>query len=255
MFKKVKNWQLSIMIAVVSFLSLLVIQQVVIAAWQSPTGNPGDFVAGSIVLNPVTEDIDLQGSLVIDSTLPDDGATKKGTVHATATCCRGGLDRAAVYAESTNSANYGVWSVNTQGGPAGYFNGTVGIGESSNPTHALEISSRVGAVNNAEININSGANAYWGIYDDESSNEFRIWNTNVSGDSNALILDNTGNVEINNGYLQIDTTTAVPPAGDCTASTIGRMILHTGINRLYICSGTVLGGINWKYTALSGAGF
>jgi|APSaa5957512576_1039674.scaffolds.fasta_scaffold417195_1 hypothetical protein len=43
MFKKVKNWQLSIMIAVISFLSLLIIQQVVVAAWQSPTGQPGDF--------------------------------------------------------------------------------------------------------------------------------------------------------------------------------------------------------------------
>jgi hypothetical protein len=252
MFKKVKNWQLSIMITVISFLSLLVIQQVVVAAWQSPTGNPGDFVAGNIVLNPVTEDIDLQGSLVIDSTLPDDGATKKGTVHATATCCRGGLDRAAVYAESANNANYGLWSVNTQGGPAGYFEGTVGIGESSNPIHSLEISSRVDGIN-AEINIKSGASDYWAIYNDEFTDDLRFWSETL--DDNVLTFDNSGNVEINNGYLQIDTTVLIPPAGDCTENTIGRMVVNVGNNRLYVCSGTVLGGISWKYTDLSGAGF
>ena len=200
---------------------------------------------------PVTEDIDLQGSLVIDSTLPDDGATKKGTVHATATCCRGGLDRAAVYAESANNANYGLWAVNTQGGPAGYFEGTVGIGESSSPIHALEISSRAGGIN-AEINLKSGASDYWAIYNDESTDDLRFWNDNAD---DALILDNAGNVEINNGYLQIDTTVLIPPAGDCTENTIGRMVVNVGNNRLYVCSGTVLGGISWKYAALSGAGF
>lgn len=254
MFKKVKNWQMFAMVTVISFLSLLLIQHYVIAAWQNPIGNPGDFVAGRIVFNPVTEDIDLQGSYITDSTLGDPSNLKKGVISAEgcpSSCIYEGV---VMYAETENSSGYAFKGVNIQGEAAAYFQGKVGIGQADHPVHLLDIVS-LEADDNAEINIQSGDNDYWGIYDDKVSNELRFWNTNVSGDANALIIDNSGNVEINNGYLQIDTTTLVPAAGDCDATTIGRMIVNVANNRLYVCSGTVLGGISWKYTALAGVGF
>ena len=169
MFKNLKNWQSFVIIAIVSFLSLLIIQQAAIASWQDPIEQPGSGSAATgFVLNPVTEDIDLQGNYITDSTLGEPGKPKKGVISAAGcpSLCVNGA--AVIYAEPSNSSGYAFKGVHTQGGAAAYFDGKVGIGQASNPTHLLDIVSRDGG-DNAEINIQSGLNDYWGIYDVDSA--------------------------------------------------------------------------------------
>lgn len=47
-----------------------------------------------------------------------------------------------------------------------------------------------------------------------------------------------GDVRVEAGYLQLDTTTGMPPASDCAAQYVGRMIFDPGTNLLWICNGT-----------------
>ena len=51
-------------------------------------------------------------------------------------------------------------------------------------------------------------------------------------------------LHIQGGYLQIQSTASPPPIVDCGDAAIGRMILDTTNNRLYICNGTPTG---WEY--------
>ncbi len=47
-----------------------------------------------------------------------------------------------------------------------------------------------------------------------------------------------GDVRVKGGYLQLDTTVGAPPASDCAAQYVGRMIFEPGANLLWICNGT-----------------
>ena len=258
MFKKVKNWRMSIMIGVVSLLSLLVIQQYVMAAWQDPTSLPGDSDVGGIVLNPMTTNLDLQGNTVIDSTLNSPESTQPAVMSINNDCSSGcRYETAAFYGETDSSGNYAFKGVNWQGEAAAYFEGKVGIGQAAHPLHLLDIvSSDVG--NNAEINIQSGlSNDYWAIYHDGpasgDTDDLRFWNEDFGSD--VLTLDTAGNVEINNGYLKIDSANTAPAAADCnTVDEVGRMVLDYQTHRLYVCTGSAL-GISWRFAALSAAGF
>jgi len=66
--------------------------------------------------------------------------------------------------------------------------GKVGIGTGA-PNALLHIKSVTGA--NAEIDIQSGSKAHWGIYQDETTEQLRLWN----GD-NRLVVTKDGNVGI-----------------------------------------------------------
>lgn len=46
-----------------------------------------------------------------------------------------------------------------------------------------------------------------------------------------------GDVRVEAGYLQLDTTTGAPPASDCAAQYVGRMIFDPVTNLLWICNG------------------
>lgn len=249
MFNLKENWPLAAIVSVVSIVCVLVVQHYVLAVWQDPTEEPGSSSVGGVVTSPLYENLDLGGYEIVDTTL--ESGSKIGTVQADSSCCS--QNKAAFYGESTNSASYAFYGKNTQsGGPAAYFEGRVGIGvnpDSLDLLHSLDITSAVGG-NNAELTLQSGANNYWGIYNNEADDELRFWNTSVPGDHHALIINNNGTVEIPNGYLQIDSTAAAPAAGDCNASYIGRMILMTNNNRLYICSGNALGQA-WRYATLN----
>lgn len=56
--------------------------------------------------------------------------------------------------------------------------------------------------------------------------------------TDVLLIDaSTDNVEITNGYLQLDTNSGTPPSGDCDASNeIGRMKVDRSNNNLYVCT-------------------
>ncbi len=89
------------------------------------------------------------------------------------------------------------------------FGGNVGIGTGS-PAHALHVATP--ASNNAEINIQTGANNYWALYHDNLSEDLRVWNNDAIGDKNVLTFKNNGRVGIGttnpsqalevNGYIK-----------------------------------------------------
>ena len=154
-----------------------------------------------------------------------------------------------------------------------YFNNKVGIGTNS-PNKNLHILSPSGE--NAEIDIQSGSEAYWGIYQDETTADLRFWNGNnrvtftddgrvgigtIDIDSDAYLhVDKgpgenyaawfNGNVILqhNTGepynYLQIDHLSlgiTTPPEEDCDGPVDkGRMIYSYANKQLHICDGVWL---------------
>jgi len=64
----------------------------------------------------------------------------------------------------------------------------VGIGTTT-PNKSLHIATPVGI--NAEIDISSGANSHWGMYQDETSGDLRFWNNNDN-----VVFDSAGYVGI-----------------------------------------------------------
>jgi len=96
--------------------------------------------------------------------------------------------------EGTAGVYHSLWDENI---PNIYFNtGKVGINTGvATPSELLHIKSDASA-DNAEINIQSGSNDYWAIYNDESSNDFRFWNSNHSSGIDALTLYTDGKVSL-----------------------------------------------------------
>lgn len=77
-------------------------------------------------------------------------------------------------------------------------NGYVGIGVTT-PNALLHLKTDPGS--NAEIDIQSGNANHWALYHDEASEELRFWNSDIGGDNHGLVIQNDGDVEINNGKL------------------------------------------------------
>ncbi|MFA6307213.1 MAG: hypothetical protein WCS88_01535 [Patescibacteria group bacterium] len=108
----------------------------------------------------------------------------------------------------------------------------VGIGTAA-PNSTLHVKSNSG---NAEIDIQSGASPYWGIYQDDTTDELRFWNgaNKVILKSNSLGVVSSNDATYN--YVQLDYNTAEPPFTDCDEiSEIGRMFWKDGVSRLMIC--------------------
>lgn len=251
MFNLKENWPLATIVSLVSIVCVLAVQHYVLAVWQDPTEQPGSGSVGGVVTSPLYEDLDLGGYEIVDTTL--ESGSKIGTVQADSSCCS--QNKAAFYGESNNSASYAFYGKNTTvDKPAAYFEGFVGIGvnpDSLDLLHSLDITSAVGA-NNAEITLQSGAGPYWGIYNDDVTDELRFWKETVPGDDHALILNPDGSVEIPNGYLQIDYLLLAPGSSDCDdASEYGRIKVNVSSNRLYVCSIGPLGGPAWRYATLN----
>lgn len=66
MFKRINNWHLSLMVVVVSVLSVFLIQQYAFAQWSPPSSSPGGSSINHLVVTPMTEDLNLNGSVIID---------------------------------------------------------------------------------------------------------------------------------------------------------------------------------------------
>ena len=61
MFKRINNWHLSILVAIVSIFSLVLIQQYVLASWEDPSSLPGAISDNTLVVNPLDDDLQLDG--------------------------------------------------------------------------------------------------------------------------------------------------------------------------------------------------
>lgn len=273
MFKQINNWHLSILVAIVSVLSIGLIQQYAIAAWQEPTSIPGNPITQNIVVNPMTASLDLNDqSLVGDNVIIDPDGSNALSIGNSANLCLNGDCRAAWPAEGDPA----IWNTNAQG--IDYVSGNVGIGTASpaqllqvsggnilldnnwsikqktaggsdpsvfyldssdvlnlagndvnfkdlsgnslaylddmgsvgylgigtsNPNRSLHIKTNSGL--NAEIDIQTASNNYWGIYQDESTADLRFWNQ-----SNRVAFTDNGRVGIGidnpTSLLHVDST-------------------------------------------------
>ncbi len=84
------------------------------------------------------------------------------------------------------------YSTSTMGGIYIASTSNVGINQGS-PENDLHITNSGG---NAEIDLQSGTNNYWAIYHASTSEQLRFWNSDITGESNSLVLDNNGAVGI-----------------------------------------------------------
>ncbi len=78
---------------------------------------------------------------------------------------------------------------------AGINGGKVGIGTTA-PNGLLHLKTNTG---NAEFDIQSAGSPYWAIYQDDTTDELRFWNNNITNNKNALTFNATsGDVVVNN---------------------------------------------------------
>lgn len=113
-------------------------------------------------------------------------------------------------------------NVNISGGPNGgsviIESGRFGLGTTS-PEKLLHLKTTIGT--NAEINIQSGEENKWGIYQDEITSDLRFWNI---GPDNLLSLTNEGNIGIRttapNGTLDVQGGAAYLPAPTTEPNTV-----------------------------------
>jgi len=127
----------------------------------------------------------------------------------------------------------------------------LGIGTSA-PNSTVHIKSNSG---NAEIDLQSGSSPYWGIYQDDTTDELRFWNNGVNkvifkSNSLGVVSDSADGVD---NYIQLDKVNAVPPVTDCDeVAEEGRMIWKAaGFNRLMICGYDSVSGLYGWRTLLS----
>lgn len=182
------NLILSFLVLIVSFLSVLVINKQVFAAWYYPQDTPPNTsINNNFVFNPATENFNL-GSYSL---------------------CLGGVCKDAWPAGGGGSdAN---WSINTASSNDLYYttsspaSGEVGIGTTT-PNRLLHLYQISG--NNAEIDIQStsGANNHWGIYQDRISKDLKFWQGNdrvTFADTGQVAVG--GDIEATVGFLATTT--------------------------------------------------
>ena len=100
----------------------------------------------------------------------------------------------------------------------------VGIGTAS-PNKQLHIKTAAGS--NAELDIQSGIKDYWAVYQDETTEELRFWNTNAtdtnigSGNGNIFVIKNDGTILAKTPNPETDPDNAVATMGYVDAAAGG----------------------------------
>ena len=62
MFRHMNNWHWTIVLgSFLAVVTLVIVQQSALAEWQDPTGDPGTADTTNLVVNPLTEDLELSG--------------------------------------------------------------------------------------------------------------------------------------------------------------------------------------------------
>ncbi|MCD4760709.1 hypothetical protein K8R42_02310, partial [bacterium] len=152
MFKRINNWHLSVLVVIVSFLSIALIQQQVLADWTDPIGLPGETGGFRMVVNPMAEDLDMGNFSIFNNTEfvidPDaDGADKITVTDGNIKINNGQLcleaDCRSVWPAEGGGGAYWIESQNSLGNPNGikYEAGGVGIGGRAHSSHILSVSS------------------------------------------------------------------------------------------------------------------
>jgi hypothetical protein len=181
MFKRINNWQLSGLVAIVSIASIAMIQQYVDAqGWQDPGALPGGTPASNLVVNPMVEDLQLGGNDVAGTGIrvSDTGTTaievndRDINITGTGRLCFDGSDCESSW--PTVTAGGGKWNDGTEENeivynPSGILP-KIGIGV-SNPAYPIHVKDYEG-----ELKIQSD----------------RIW----SLDAGIFVLANGGTIEI-----------------------------------------------------------
>jgi hypothetical protein len=275
MLKKVNNWHLLFLVAIVSIFSVSLAQKYVLAAWQEPGSTPGGVPHRNLVLSPMTASLDLNdNSIAGDNIVIDPDGDKVITINNSKSICFGSSDCRASWPDEPGAA---IWNENTNGVDIDYMAGNVGIGI-NNPDQLLHVNNGniylttsnlwlgqqstikatkndksettilslslsdklivqgndisfedlngnnlvyvedLGTVANvgigttmpnsklhvysppkdpnAEIDIQSGLNTHWGMYQDEGTGDLRFWN-----DDDYMVIDDA------TGYIGIGTST------------------------------------------------
>lgn len=130
MFKRINNWHLSALVAIVSIFSLVLVQQYVTAqGWEDPVEVPGGTPANTIVLNPLNQDLQLNDydiigeDIIINSAVDSDA--EDVLVIQQGRFCLGG-----VCASDWSAA--GLWTKKVDPDDDIYYmNGNVAIGHTS----------------------------------------------------------------------------------------------------------------------------
>lgn len=190
-------------IGLFSFLGLLLTPNSVLAQWRDPIGLPGETTGFRIVVNPLTENLDLNNYFLGDSKNLDfvlePGGSKGlsiagnpwagwfiGNVKITGNLEVGSLNGGTLdtfwkRSDPTNPSNLNIY----------YTAGNVGIG-SPWPEQLLSLKKLSG--NNPEISLDAkgGTNQHWGIYHDRTTDQLRIWHDN----KNKIVVTHEGRVGI-----------------------------------------------------------
>lgn len=181
MFKKIHNWYLSVLVAVVSIFSLVLIQQYVTAqGWTDPSDLPGGTPANNLVVNPMLEDLQLGGHDLADTKLRIDGNGQKVIQVAAGSeiCFNGTTDCASTW------PNDGLW---TESAPNIYYNtGNVGIGTAS-PTRKLSLfDNTTGPI----VSLSGSTSNYRGVSLRQSSNDAENWFMGANSSNNFVLRRN-----------------------------------------------------------------
>jgi hypothetical protein len=83
MFRHMNNWHWTIVLgSFLAVVTLVIVQQSALAEWQDPTGDPGTADTTNLVVNPLTEDLELSGKKLLDTALEVDGSGTNNDVIA-----------------------------------------------------------------------------------------------------------------------------------------------------------------------------
>lgn len=160
------------------FSVLVLAAPVGMAAWSEPVASP----PGSNVDAPLNVGSAAQTK--------SGGLTVSGGVTSTQFCFSGG--NCATSWDGMGGGGGGQWVSSTD--PLGiyYLGGRIGVGTSS-PAHMLHVAYGGG---NAEINIQSGSQNYWGVYHDAATEDLRFYNADAINSGDAVVIGNSGIVGI-----------------------------------------------------------
>jgi hypothetical protein len=184
MHQKIKNWHLSILIGVVSIVSIALIDQYALAQWNNPIGLPGETPGFRLVVNPLAENLSLNGYDILDANLRIDGNGPHAIQvdNGSAICLDGTTNCITSWSDITASS---FWNQNVN--KIYYNSGEVGIG-TNDPNSALEIFSDVAGDSDLKLRNSAG----------DINLIFQEYETPATGDFS--ITYNGDNPTINNGY-------------------------------------------------------